>query len=602
VASVTSLHATIGRVSKFHIESHRAIQQHWRKTPLAKEGESQLLLDSVLMGIVGGFAALLFGWMLRVCDKVFLVWIAGYQHPALASEGGALQQVIGPHGLWPVIPVIVVGGLISGFLVYTWAPEAEGHGTDTAVKSYHRAGGFIRARVAPLKMVASAITIGSGGSAGREGPTALIGAGFGAVYATLRHRSDEERRLLVVIGMGAALSAIFRSPIGTALFAIEVLYGSLEFEGSALLYSLIASMVAYAIEGSFVGWKPLFQVPQSLPTPSPPDYVWYAALGVASGLLATLLPFSFYKLRDAFRLLPVSNKLKPAIGALGVGLLALEFPQILGGGYGWIQEAINGNLALQLLLILVFVKMAAFALTVASGGSGGVFAPNLYVGAMLGGAIAVIFHQPPQDFAVVGMAAVFGGAARVPFATLVMVMEMTGGYRLLGAAALAVLISYLVQTRLSSFLNLKYQSMYEAQVPGRAQSPAHYAEYLRVGLNLLGKDKVPESERLAHLNVMSLLRSGVSVDLPEGRQIRGCEVGPLSRYIGQQVRKCSEEAGEENVDIVVIMRNQDVLLPNPESILKPGDRMLAVVSPEGRGWLDEHFAPLRPEKSSEQEG
>lgn len=568
---------------------------------MAKEGESQLLVDSVLMGIVGGFAALLFGWMLRGCDKLFLVWMAGYQSPKLQSEGGALHQVIGPHGLWLVIPVIVAGGLISGFLVYTWAPEAEGHGTDTAVKSYHRAGGFIRARVAPLKMIASAITIGSGGSAGREGPTALIGAGFGSLYATLRHRSDEERRLLVVIGMGAALSAIFRSPIGTALFAIEVLYGSLEFEGSALLYSMIASIVAYAIEGAFVGWKPLFQVPQSLPTPSPPDYVWYAALGVASGLLATLLPFAFYKLRDAFQLLPMSNKLKPALGALGVGLLALEFPQILGGGYGWIQEAINGHLALKLLLILVFVKMLAFALTVASGGSGGVFAPNLYVGAMLGGALAVIFHQPSPDFAVVGMAAVFGGAARVPIATLVMVMEMTGGYRLLGAAALAVLTSYLVQTRLSSFLKLKYRSMYEAQVPGRAQSPAHYVEYLRVGLNLLGKRAVLESDQLAHLNVMSLLSSGISVDLPEGREIRGCEVRPGSRYISQPIQKCSIEAGEDNVDIVVILRDHDVLLPNPESTFKAGDRLLVIVSPQGRKWLDQHFAPLNQETRSKQE-
>lgn len=557
-----------------------------------KEAESQLLLDSILMGIVGGASALLFGWMLHECEKLFLERMAGYHMPRLPSDGGTLHQVIGPHGLWLVIPVIVMGGLISGFLVYTWAPEAEGHGTDTAVRAYHRAGGFIRARVAPLKMIASAITIGSGGSAGREGPTALIGAGFGAFYATLRHRSDEERRLLVVIGMGAALSAIFRSPIGTALFAIEVLYGNLEFEGSALLYSLIASIVAYAIEGFVVGWKPLFQVPKSLRPPSPPDYVWYVALGIASGLLATLLPFAFYKLRDAFQLLPISNKLKPALGALGVGLLALEFPQILGGGYGWIQEAINGHLVLKLLLILVFVKMLAFALTVASGGSGGVFAPNLYVGAMLGAAIAVAFHEPSPDFAVVGMAAVFGGAARVPIATLVMVMEMTGGYRLLGAAALAVLISYLVQTRLSSFLKLKYRSMYEAQVPDRTQSPAHYAEYLRVGLNLLGRQKVPGSARLAHLNVMTLLRSGVSVDLPGDKKVLGFEVRPESKYIGCQVQRCSEEAGEANVEFVVILRGQDVLLPNPESMFKEGDRLLVIASPQGRKWLDNHFVRL----------
>lgn len=568
---------------------------------MAKEGESKLLLDSVLMGVVGGFAALLFAWMLRVCDELFLVWTAGYHHPSLASEGGMLQQVVGPHGLWPVIPVIVAGGLVSGFLVYTWAPEAEGHGTDTAVKSYHRAGGFIRARVAPLKMIASAITIGSGGSAGREGPTALIGAGFGAVYATLRHRSDEERRLLVVIGMGAALSAIFRSPIGSALFAIEVLYGSLEFEGSALLYSLIASIVAYAIDGAFVGWKPLFQVPQSLPPPNPPDYVWYAVLGTASGIIATILPFFFYKLRDGFRLIPLSSKLKPAIGALGVGLLALGFPQILGGGYGWIQEAINGHLAIKLMILLVFAKMVAFALTVSSGGSGGVFAPNLYVGAMLGGAFAMLFHQPSPDFAVVGMAAVFGGAARVPIATLVMVMEMTGGYRLLGAAALAVLISYLVQTRLSSFLKLKYRSMYEAQVPHREDSPAHYAEYLRVGLNLLGKSATPKPGQPAHLNAMTLLSSGVSVDLPEKRQILGCQVCPESNFIGQKIQRCTEEAGEENVDIVVILRDNDVLLPNPESVFKVGDRILAIVSPTGREWLDAHFAPLRPVKHLSEE-
>ncbi len=568
---------------------------------MAKEGESQLLLDSALMGVVGGFAAVLFAWMLHICDSFFLGWMAGYQAPKLPGEGGMLQQVIGSHGLWLVIPVVVLGGLISGFIVYTWAPEAEGHGTDTAVKSFHRAGGFIRARVAPLKMLASAITIGAGGSAGREGPTALIGAGFGSVYATLRGRSEEERRLLVIIGMGAALSAIFRSPIGTALFAIEVLYGSLEFEGDALLYALIASIIAYAINGAFVGWKPLFQVPQSLPSPGPPDYVWYGALGVAGGLIATLLPFAFYELRDAFRRLHIPNQIKPAIGALGVGLLALELPQVLGGGYGWIQEAINGHLALKLLLILIFAKMLAFALTVASGGSGGVFAPNLYIGAMLGGLIATIFHQPSADFAVVGMAAVFGGAARVPIATLVMVMEMTGGYRLLGAASLAVLVSYLVQTRLTSFLKLKYQSMYEAQVPTRADSPAHYVEYLRVGLNLLGKRKVPASADLGRLNVMSLLRSGIPVELPGGRRIMAFKLRAESSFLGEPIQRCTDEAGEDNLEIVVVVRDRDVLLPNPQSVFKSGDQIVAIVSPRGREWMERHFIPLEPKDKSRTE-
>ncbi len=157
-----------------------------------------------------------------------------------------------------------LGGLISGILVYSIAPEAEGHGTDTAVRAFHRENGFIRPRVTPLKIVASAITIGSGGSAGREGPTALFSAGVGSIYASMTHRTDAEKRLLVLVGMAAGLSAIFRSPIGTAIFAVEVLYGEMEFEAGALIYTMIGSIIAYAVNGLFVGWQPLFQVPSGL--------------------------------------------------------------------------------------------------------------------------------------------------------------------------------------------------------------------------------------------------------------------------------------------------------------------------------------------------
>jgi chloride channel protein, CIC family len=157
---------------------------------LLKQPEPRLLVDTVILGIVGALGAQLFAWMLHVCQHFFLTLLAGYQAPALPGDPGPSQQIIGAHGLWLIPLVTTLGGLISGFLVYSFAPEAEGHGTDTAVKSFHRMGGFIRARVAPLKMVASAITIGSGGSAGREGPTALISAGVGSIYATISHRSE----------------------------------------------------------------------------------------------------------------------------------------------------------------------------------------------------------------------------------------------------------------------------------------------------------------------------------------------------------------------------------------------------------------------------
>lgn len=231
--------------------------------------------------------------------------------------------------------------------------------------------------------------------------------------------------------------------------------------------------------------------------------------------MATLLPAIFYGLRDAFRALPFPPHFKPALGGLAVGLLALELPQILGGGYGWIQEAIDGRLTVGILLLLLVAESLAFALTVSSGGSGGVFAPTLFVGAMLGGCLAALLHQPPAAFVMVGMAAVFGGAARVPIAILLMVTEMTEGYRLLVPAALAVMLSYLVQTTLSTLA--KHASLYEAQVPRGADSPAPHVEHLQIALNLLGKRGTPLPATIGHLELLSLLAAGIGVDLPDGK-------------------------------------------------------------------------------------
>ncbi|MGH9681023.1 MAG: chloride channel protein, partial [Candidatus Acidiferrales bacterium] len=504
---------------------------------MVKESEPRLLAEAAALGVIGALAAQLFTWALRICERFFLIQFAGYGPPELPVEGGSLRQTIGPHGLWLIPVVTTVGGLISGLLVYHFAPEAEGHGTDTVVKAFHRTGGFIRARVAPLKLVASTITIGSGGAAGREGPTALIGAGIGSIYATaFDHRRDEERNLLILMGMAAGLSAIFRSPIGSAFFAVEVLYGSMEFEAGALLYTMLSSIVAYGINGFFVGWQPLFNFPGLSAVFHPWSYVWFGVLGVASGLIATLLPVVFYNLRDAFRALPTPPALNPAIGGLGVGLIALKFPQVIGGGYGWIQNAIDGHLALQLLIVLLFLKILAFALTVSSGGSGGVFAPALFVGAMLGGFLSSLVHLPAATFVVVGMVAVFGAAARVPIAALVMVTEMTGGYKLLPAAGFAVLLSYLVQTQLSA--HLKYNSLYEAQVRGRMDSPARYVENVQLALNLLGTRSIPNAAKVGHLDLVALLDSGIPINLPGRRQLHVGVLRPESSLVGKKTQDC----------------------------------------------------------------
>lgn len=556
---------------------------------MMKESEPRLLAQSVFLGVIGALAAQLFMWALRICQHFFLIDLAGYTPPGLPEEGGVLRQLTGPHSLWLIPISTTLGGLLSGLLVYNLAPEAEGHGTDTVVKSFHRAGGFIRARVAPLKLVASAITIGSGGAAGREGPTALIGAGVGSIYATLTRRPEEERRILTLVGMAAGLSAIFRSPIGAAFFATEVLYGNMEFEASALLYTMLASVTAYAINGLFVGWRPLFYFTASQSNLRAMDYAWLVALGGASGLVATLLPVAFYRTRDAFRALPCPRALHPAIGGLGVGLLALKFPQVLGGGYGWIQEAMDGGLVMHLMIILLFTKIVAFALTVSSGGSGGVFAPTLFVGAMLGGFCSSVSHLPSDMFVVLGMAATFGAAARVPIASLVMVTEMTGGYRLLPPAAFVVLLSYLIQTRLAA--NLKYNSLYEAQVPGRAQSPARYEENVQLALDLLGTHQIPQAAKIGHLDLVALLDAGIPVQLPGGKKLDIGLLRPQSTLVGQTIQSCYKAADDGNFEVIAVLRAGEIILPTPDAVLQENDRLLVIGSKESRAKIAEYLAP-----------
>jgi CIC family chloride channel protein len=555
---------------------------------LQREGEPRLLLESALLGVAGALSAQVFMWLLRACNWIFLYWIGGYRAPGLES-GHALVQQIGRHGLWLIPLVTTLGGLLSGFLVYRFAPEAEGHGTDAAVNAFHRQEGLIRPRVAPIKMLASAITIGSGGAAGREGPIALITATIGSYYARLTHHTEEQRRLLLLAGMAAGLSAIFRSPMGTGVFAIEVLYGNMEFEVGALLYTMCSSAVAYAVNGLFVGFRPLFLIP-AIATPVLKDYASYAVLGLAAGLIGTLLPVVFYEVRDFFRKLPVPVWTKPAVGGLGVGLLALWLPQVLQGGYGWIQLAINGQIALRILLILIFAKIVAFALTVSSGGSGGVFAPSLFVGAMLGGSFAILLHQPPAVFVVVGMAAVFGAAARVPIATMLMVTEMAGGFHLLVPAGMAVMISYLLQGRLSS--RLKYRSLYEGQVPTRRDSPAHYLEHIQIALSLLGKRDLPFTEQMGHLDLVRMLRSRIHFDLPGKKELTMALVKDDSVMVGKTIEALYRQLNQYQFEIIAVMRREHVLLPHPETLLLAKDRVLLITSPHAREPLAQYFSPL----------
>jgi CIC family chloride channel protein len=253
---------------------------------------------------------------------------------------------------------------------------------------------------------------------------------------------------------------------------------------------------------------------------------------------------------------------------------------VLGGGYGWIQEAIDGQLAASTMLLLSLAHLAAFALTISSGGSGGVFAPTLYVGAMLGGCLAQLFNMPVAAFAVVGMAAVFGAAAQVPLATLLMVTEMTGGYHLLVPAALAVMSSYFIKGRLSS--RLEYKSLYEAQVPTRADSPAHRTEQVETAFRLLRDKQFSMPPPASHIDLQNLLSHGVAIDLPDGRRMLLAGISQESPWTGKTVGQCFPSgAYPDETELVTILREGHLVAPRADLQLMQGDKLVVIATDQG---------------------
>ena len=550
--------------------------------------QRRLIFDLVFIGMAGALAAQLFAIVLRGANWLFLTTLAQYTPLGLPNEGGSPQELVGRWGLWMLPVATTLGGLLVGILVQRLAPETEGHGTDTAVRAFHRADGELRPRVPPVKLVASAITIGSGGAAGREGPIALVAAGIGSWYATLTQRTGANRRLLMLAGMAAGLAAVFRSPVGTALFAIEVLYADMEFESGALFATMLASIVAYAVNGLFSGYEPLFRVPNEVGLIRPLENAWFVVLGVAAGVVGAVLPALFYRARDAFRALKIRPELKPALGGLLTGLVALAVPQVIGGGYGWVQAAIDGRLTVWLLLGMLVAKPLALSFTVGSGGSGGVFAPSLYIGAMLGGILATVAHLPAAPLVIVGMAAVFAGAARVPIATLMMVTEMTGGYTLLVPAALAVMVAYMVQRRLVA--GRRYGRLYEAQVGRSSESPAHHTEHLKIALDLLQQRKVIDPSHAGRLDFLGLLRSGIPVELPGGQRLVIRTLKETSPLVGQPAA-ANDLTADGETTLFTIMRGEHMLGPRADLQLEAGDRLLLQTTVTALERLAPHLDP-----------
>ena len=458
----------------------------------------------IIIGLAAGLGSTAFYYAIQLVTNTALGGIVGFVPPNPAGEPVAPVLAAPNYLLIPIATTL--GGLAAGFLIFGFAPEAEGHGTDAAIDAFHNKGGVVRRRVPLIKTIASALTIGSGGSAGREGPTAQIAAGIGSIAGEIFGLSTRDRRIAVAAGIGAGIGSIFKSPFGGAILSAEVLYSAGDMEAEALIPAFIATPLGYVLFASLsgpTGFLPLFGNTVQYSFTKPANLLIYILLGALCAAVGRFYTYTFYRTKRTFDGLRITRFLKPAIGAALAGLIAIFFPEVLGMGYGFVQYVIDGQLTritanfifaaaplLLILVVLVFAKIAAIALTIASGGCGGVFAPALGIGGYLGASVWVAFQAVPAlqgwipnpaPLVIVGMMAMFAGVGRAPIAAVLMVSEMTGTLALLAPSMVAVVTSY--------YLVGPAFTIYRSQVRRRSDSPAHRGEYhVPVMKNVLVRD------------------------------------------------------------------------------------------------------------------
>lgn len=444
-----------------------------------RDSPTRWIAYGLATGAAAGLVAVAFFVCLELASHATLGGLARAPQPT--PPGERLLQIDAAHApgdvgeprRWVFFVLPALGGLISGLIVYRFAPEAEGPGTDEMIRAFHQGRGRIAPRVPLVKGLATIATLASGGSAGKEGPIAQIGAGLGSYIATRLKLSARDRRILLLAGTAGGLGAIFRAPLGSAITSIEVLYRE-DFESDALVPCVISSVTAYVVFVSLLGGAKIFEVP-AIPLPSPIEIPGYLVLALLAVPVGALYINVFDALRDrVFGPLPIPRALKPMLGGLGVGLIGLFFPQVYGAGWGYIQQALDGGIPISLMGWVLFAKLFATSLTIGSGGSGGVFGPTLFIGGMLGGVVGYggaalfpAFFPSPDAYVLVGMASFFAGVASAPIGAMLMVTEMTGSYALLPPLMLVSVVAIILA---------RGKSIYRSQVKDRFNSPAHLGD------------------------------------------------------------------------------------------------------------------------------
>lgn len=422
------------------------------------------LVLGIVIGIIAGLASILFYYATEASETLFMHYLMGYNRPLPLGEGGSLSYTFSILRTYFIPISIILGALVSAFLVYKFAPETEGHGTDAVIKSYHE-DKPIRARVSIIKFLSASLLIGSGGSAGREGPIAQISAS--TISNIFKHMklSKRDKQIILAVSIGAAIGSIFKSPFGGALFGAEVLYKR-DIEGDVIFPSFVASTVGFMVYGAFVNYLPMFGINAlsayaQTAIYAPIVVLGFVLLGVISGVFAKIYVKIFYFLNRKIKALKVSKYFKPALGAIGTACIALLFPEVMGVGYGWVQLIISGNMAalpnflglsaLLFVFVLIFAKILATSFSIGSGGSGGVFAPGIFMGASVGLFTFLLLNMASPGifslailtpFVIVGMLSLFGATSKAPIAVAIMVVEMTGSILIIPVAMISIAIAY----------------------------------------------------------------------------------------------------------------------------------------------------------------
>jgi chloride channel protein, CIC family len=548
-------------------------------------GPSGLLALALAVGVGAGLGAIAFRYLI----EGFTYLSTG--HTAYGVDGRVPNPLLPGLGVWFLVLVPIVGGLLYGPLVERFAREARGHGVPEVMLAVAQRGGRIRPVVALVKSLASALCIGTGGSVGREGPIVQIGSALGSTLGQLARLPESRMRLLVACGAAGGISATFNAPIAGVFFALEVILR--DFETRSFSAVVIASVTADVIGRAAFGSEAFLELPQ-LGVGPVDGYPLYLLLGLLAAVVGVAFIRVLYGLEGrADRIWRFSESWRPAAGGLLLGLLLLAVPQMYGVGYEVLEAAIAGKYALLFLLALLASKVLATSLTLSIGGSGGVFAPSLFMGAMLGTAFGLAAHSllpgiagPAGAYGLIGMGAVFAAAARAPMTAILIIFELTGDYRIMLPLMLAVVIATALAGRLSP------DSIYTLKLARRGidllrRRPASPMEAITVG-EAMRPTPEPLRADATLSEVVERFGAGGEPALPvvdaEGRFVGVLPEDELEQAIGEEI----EPAAEALVRQLPTLGRRESLAEATGMLVRSDSAGLAVLDEAGEqvvGWL-----------------